>query len=219
MPSKANPALIPALVTLRDQFNRRYPNRSKASDGWIGDQAHASRTSYHNPDANGWVHAMDITHDPGQGVDIDRITDELVASGDSRILELIANGMYWHYSDRRWVKYTGSNQHNKHFHITVKPGPTAMNATGWGLPSFGGTPAPAPAAPAPSSNVLKVGSSGAEVTRLQQTLNRVYPAYSKLVIDGEFGAATESVVKEFQRRSHLTVDGIVGDATKAKLYG
>lgn len=130
-------ALVPALATLRDQFNRRYPNRSKLSDGWIGDPAHAARASYHNPDKNGWVHALDVTHDPKNGVDIDRITDELVASNDNRILELIANGLYWSYKNRRWVKYNGSNPHRKHFHITVKPGlATALDGRAWGLASF-----------------------------------------------------------------------------------
>lgn len=137
MPSRSNPALVPALVTLRDQFNRRYPNRSKASDGWIGDTAHSERESYHNPDGNGWVHAADFTHDPKNGMDIDRLTDELVASRDPRILELIANGLYWSYKQPKWVKYYGSNQHNKHFHITVKPGlATAIDPRPWNLASF-----------------------------------------------------------------------------------
>lgn len=71
--------------------------------------------------------------------------------------------------------------------------------------------------PASTSAVLKVGSRGPEVERLQLFLNRVYPAYSKLSIDGIYGPATETVVKEFQRRSGLVVDGIVGPATRAKL--
>lgn len=75
---------------------------------------------------------------------------------------------------------------------------------------------PKPATPA-AGGALKKGSSGAAVKALQTRLNRDYPAYSKLAVDGIFGAGTDSVVKEFQRRSGLTVDGIVGAATKAKL--
>lgn len=73
-------------------------------------------------------------------------------------------------------------------------------------------------APAPSTGgILKKGSRGADVVKLQKTLNAKYPAYSKLSADGIFGAGTEAVVKEFQRRSKLTADGIVGSATRRAL--
>jgi hypothetical protein len=36
-------------VRLRDQIDRRWPNRDKRSDGWIGDSDHAARKSDHNP--------------------------------------------------------------------------------------------------------------------------------------------------------------------------
>lgn len=59
----ARPRLVAAGVTLRDQINRKWPKRDKRSDGWIGDRAHQARKSDHNPDSNGWVHAIDIDHD------------------------------------------------------------------------------------------------------------------------------------------------------------
>jgi peptidoglycan hydrolase-like protein with peptidoglycan-binding domain len=73
---------------------------------------------------------------------------------------------------------------------------------------------PAPGATKP---VLQVGSTGQIVSELQAFLNRVYPAYSSLVVDGDFGPATEAVVKEFQRRSGITADGIVGPVTWSHL--
>lgn len=81
-------------------------------------------------------------------------------------------------------------------------------------------PAPAPN-PAPRYPILEIGSTGTEVRKLQQNMNRVFPAYSKLVVDGIFGNATANVVKEFQRRAGLTPDGIVGPLTRAALarYG
>ena len=68
---------------------------------------------------------------------------------------------------------------------------------------------------------LRRGSKGSGVKALQKGLNRVFPAYSKLAVDGDFGPATERVVREFQRRSGIGVDGIVGKVTRAKLatYG
>ena len=55
--------LVKAGVTLRNEVNRRWPRRDKRSDGWIGDKAHQARKSDHNPDARGWVHAIDIDAD------------------------------------------------------------------------------------------------------------------------------------------------------------
>lgn len=57
------------------------------------------------------------------------------------------------------------------------------------------------------------------VKRLQAGMNRVFPAYSKFAGngDGDFGAYTKKVVQEFQRRSGLKDDGVVGADTKKKL--
>lgn len=85
--------------------------------------------------------------------------------------------------------------------------------------------APAPAKPS-TSTVLKKGSKDARVGKLQAGLNRVFPSYKNAVkvgkgkllkVDNDFGAATDAWVKEFQRRTGLKVDGIVGAATIAKL--
>jgi hypothetical protein len=57
------PRLVAAGVRLRSQVNWAFPNRHKRSDGWVGDRAHRARKSDHNPDRNGWVHAIDLDHD------------------------------------------------------------------------------------------------------------------------------------------------------------
>lgn len=64
-----------------------------------------------------------------------------------------------------------------------------------------------------AGGLLMRGSTGDAVRRLQDRLNRDYPRYSRLVVDGDFGPATEGVVREFQRRANLLVDGIAGPAT------
>lgn len=58
--------------------------------------------------------------------------------------------------------------------------------------------------------LLKLGSQGEEVTKLQ----------IKLGVDpvGKFGPKTEAAVKGWQSAHGLTPDGIVGDATWAKLF-
>jgi peptidoglycan hydrolase-like protein with peptidoglycan-binding domain len=58
---------------------------------------------------------------------------------------------------------------------------------------------------------LRNGDKGDEVKYLQVRLNGYYGA--KLVVDGNFGAKTEALVKQFQGDRKLTVDGIVGSKT------
>lgn len=96
-----------------------------------------------------------------------------------------------------------------------------------GMPAPAGTTAPVVSKPvvkpvvnkvkAAVSSTLARGSKGARVKQLQRELNRVFPAYSRLAVDGSFGPATMLVVKEFQRRTGLVRDGRVGPKTKAKL--
>lgn len=76
-----------------------------------------------------------------------------------------------------------------------------------------GTTVP-PVIPKPVARpTLRRGNTGGDVTYLQALLNRMFASYSKLAVDGDFGPATESVVREVQRRSNLAVDGVVGPDT------
>jgi len=71
----------------------------------------------------------------------------------------------------------------------------------------------------PTGNLptLKKGSTGEYVTLLQtKLLNKGYDL-GKYGADGDFGSATESAVKKFQKDNGLTVDGIVGKNTWAAL--
>ena len=58
--------------------------------------------------------------------------------------------------------------------------------------------------------ILKRGSSGTEVAKVQSLLGTV-------VVDGYYGAQTEQAVMEFQRKNNLKVDGICGPDTIAML--
>lgn len=59
--------------------------------------------------------------------------------------------------------------------------------------------------------LLKVGSKGEDVKKLQQKLG--------LGSDGIFGKGTEDAVKSFQTKSGLNPDGIVGEQTWQKIMG
>jgi peptidoglycan hydrolase-like protein with peptidoglycan-binding domain len=65
-----------------------------------------------------------------------------------------------------------------------------------------------------SGPTLRRGASGIDVTMLQQGLQKAgHPA----PLNGKFDAATERAVREFQRKSGLTPDGVVGRLTKLAL--
>lgn len=76
--------LAPSLVAMVEEADRLAPARSRASDGSIGDGAHASRKSDHNPD-QGWIDAVDITHDPAGGFDAHAHARNVAARHDPRI--------------------------------------------------------------------------------------------------------------------------------------
>lgn len=73
----------------------------------------------------------------------------------------------------------------------------------------------------PTEATLRQGDTGDRVRALQAALNKVFPAYSRLAVDGDFGPRTAAVVREFQVRAGLVADGIVGPLTTAALnrYG
>lgn len=117
--------LCAAGVQLRDWINRTYPTRDKQSDGWLGDAAHASRQSDHNPDARGIVHAIDVdkdlNHKPDEAARLAETLRQQAKNGQRPISYIIYAGricsprLNW-----RWRKYSGVNPHLHHIHISFK---------------------------------------------------------------------------------------------------
>lgn len=108
--------LAPALSALLREVNARWPHRSKASDGTIGDTAHAARQSEHNPDSRGVVRAVDITV---AGIDKAALLKAVI--GDSRVHYVISDRKIYSRSNR-WTPaaYYGANPHDKHVHISLR---------------------------------------------------------------------------------------------------
>lgn len=200
--------LARSLEKLRAQVNAKAPNRSKSSDGSVGDLAHSSRKSEHNPNAAGVVRAIDITHDPASGFDSYKFAEMLRGKADPRIYYIISNGKIAN-PGQPWRHYTGSNPHDHHVHISVAASPDLYDdARDWDIgdvayvapdPTIVSTPPPKPIVENP---FLLKGARGDAVARLQRIL--------KIEDDAVFGTKTEAAVKAFQKAHKLVADGKVG---------
>lgn len=213
--------LAKSLVTLRDQIDKLSPNRSKASDGWIGDAAHKSRKSDHNPwirDGDDWVvSALDITNDPAHGVRAYALAKTILR--DRRVKYIISEGKIASYDKEYvWRPYTGSNSHHHHVHISVRPEKGFYDdTTPWNLDAFKLTSIEANLPPTVEKRpTLRQGAKGEIVEFLQKLLTR---NEFRVAVDGDFGPRTKEAVVAFQRRHQLTVDGIVGPQTWDRLEG
>jgi murein L,D-transpeptidase YcbB/YkuD len=204
------------LDVLRGQVDALSPNRSRVSDGTIGDPSHSSRTSDHNPDRKGVVKALDITHDPDHGIDSHKLALALVASKDPRIKYIIDNRKICPGRDGpdpwQWRPYAGRNPHDHHVHISVGDG--ADDRSPWQF-KLKIPPGPAKEPPGPIVLSMRLGDEGPDVLLLQQAL--VVDGITELKPDGRFGIRTQTAVKKFQRREGLLADGIVGFYTRRAL--
>ena len=79
-----------------------------------------------------------------------------------------------------------------------------------------GTAGPTPAPAVATAPVLRSGSKGDEVQRLQERLAEL--GYDPGKADGLFGKGTKKALQEFQRRNGLNPDGEAGPETLEKLY-
>jgi peptidoglycan hydrolase-like protein with peptidoglycan-binding domain len=229
MVAKAGPGwrLAASLIACVDEADRLWPGRRRVSDGSIGDTAHQAVDSDHNPNPQGWVTALDLTHDPDVGLDAHLWADELRRRRETRVKYVISAGRIfasYHRDWRRaweWGPYVGANSHHLHTHVSV-----LNTATGRGVtaPWFAAGGGPGPGAPTP---VLKIGDRpypgavrlgdgmppgppSAAVGAWQQALAE---RGARLKVDGRFGEATWTVVTDWQRINGLEVDGIAGPAT------
>ena len=115
--------LCKAGARLREQVDDAFPDRDRASDGWLGDARHAARTSDHNPLAgSGIVRAIDIDADlqshKSEAFDLaDQL--RLLARSDKRISYIIFNGKIASWKlNFAWRPYKGINPHKHHIHVS-----------------------------------------------------------------------------------------------------
>jgi hypothetical protein len=109
----------PACIAVLRQATAIKPLRKKISDGLLPAPAHIKQ----NPDSDhNTGYAVDLTHDPINGIDCLDIFQKL--KEDKRVKYLIFQGKIWSAERAKEGnrKYTGSNQHTKHLHISINDG-------------------------------------------------------------------------------------------------
>jgi hypothetical protein len=197
----ASPYLAPSLARFRTSINTRWPGRDHSSDGWIGDAAHQSRTSDHNPAASGVVRALDVDKD---GLHIPTLVAAALLHPSVRYV--IYNRRIMHVDAKfKPARYTGSNPHTGHVHTSIQHTKAAeADKTDW-----------RPVSSAFTWPLLKAGMQSSAVRQLQGYLNG--HGFS-LALDGDFGPATDAAVRSFQRKwTPDDVDGVVGARTSLAL--
>jgi peptidoglycan hydrolase-like protein with peptidoglycan-binding domain len=204
--------LAPALDQLRAEVNALWPNRSKASDGTIGDAAHSARTSDHNPNGRGSVNAIDIT---ASGIDVGKLINAAKAHPSVRYIIHNRKIMNRDIGSFRPRNYTGANPHTVHVHISLYQSATAENRTqSWGLANAKGGGVPGGGNTYTevkgSTPLVKAYHKGEPVKRIQK-------AVGVGKVDGFYGPDTVAKVKAYQKAHGLSADGIVGPDTWAKI--
>lgn len=217
--------LAPSLVKLRNQVNDGWPRRSKKSDGWIGDASHRARKSDHNPDYSdgGVVRALDITNLPSK-----KATAELVENliRDPRTEYVIHDHKIWSRSHGfKPRRYTGSNPHTGHVHVSIRHTDGAEHRLGNWLNNVEEDrgDASTPHAGIWLDNVREEATAAerqptASVKRVQRLLKGkgLYEGRR----DGLFGPKTRRAYAKWQRRLGYVgddADGIPGESSLRRL--
>lgn len=200
--------LAPSLITARADINARWPNRDRSSDGWIGDAAHQATVSDHNPNGRGVVDAIDVDKD---GIHVPTVIAAFLVHPATHYV--IHNRRIYDREDKfRPYDYGGSNPHTDHIHESIQQLVAAENnATAWYMLQS-----------PPIWSMLNKGKTGETVVELQAVLNG---QGASLVLDGDFGPATDAAVRAFQRAHNVrnsvingNGDGIVGQFTHDALF-
>jgi peptidoglycan hydrolase-like protein with peptidoglycan-binding domain len=92
---------------------------------------------------------------------------------------------------------------------TTTPTPTTTSKSGKGKGK--GTTTTTTPFVATGRSTVKLGSTGDDVTALQQRLNAL--GYNAGAANGTFGAQTQTAVENFQKAKNLAADGVVGPTT------
>jgi hypothetical protein len=229
----------------RREINARWPARDRSSDGTVGDLAHQSRASDHNPhvvhNGMGIVRADDIDVN---GIDAAWYAEHvrlLGSRGDRRLnpggYVIFNRRIAGSHTGWQWRVYTGSNPHTGHVHTSYSSRIADFDLQHpWGI--FGGMPPPPPPPPAgvpafplppghfygpldgPKESVSNLGRTVRPEWRngLMTWQRRMRDRGWSVDTDGLYGAQTNEVARRFQQEKGLTADGLIGPRTWAMAW-
>lgn len=227
--------LARSLWLLREQVDDHAPARARTSDGTIGDAAHASRDSDHNPwvkdsDGVGVVTALDLTHDPRGGLDVGALAAAIVRSRDPRVKYLIFERQILSSTRQPWTwrPYTGLNPHLTHLHVSVHPHARYYhNQARWAMPH---TPTP-PEHPEDTMTPTQLATVLAEIRRVGDHVWRhelpnplsatgdTIPAWrlAAQVLGATGGVLTDPQIRQIAAQIATELNGTLPDAVIAEL--
>ena len=218
-----------SLLVLQREVNRHWPNRSKASDGMVGDAAHRSRgsASDHNPwiiddHGIGVVRAFDIT---SRDINADWLAEHFRLLGKRGDARMIHHGyVIWNrriaseVQNWSWRTYNGPSPHTEHVHVSVSRWGSGYDShASWGVETTLVPPKPKPPVPGHPS-----GGNTHELPVLRRgMMNNRWVALVQRFLgvkdDGDFGPKTEAAVRRYQKMRGFRVDGVVGSQTWAPI--
>jgi hypothetical protein len=192
----------PSITALQGDLDLQCPGRTKP-DWIIGDADHSSRTSDHNPDPKGMVHAIDIRL--GGGLDAKAVLNATI--GDERVWYVIHNGIiYSRTYGWQALRYTGKNPHTTHVHVSIRYTAAAENDTSPWFPAEKKRTRPIPVDLSTVREEFLNALNGRPVTervhvkRLQRALNQKHPDH-KITVDGLAGKETLNAWGRHERAS------------------
>ena len=214
--------VAPSLLRLTAEVNARmapptWPTVS-VGDGAIGDTSHQARPSDHNPDYSdgGVVRAVDIGI---EGRNARAILNEVI--GDPRVYYVIHNSKIYSRT-YGWAanRYTGSNPHNHHIHVSIRDGDSFEDSQkAW----FG------PQRPRKTKGGMPIvyldtlrkrfddAKPAAAVRRVQRALNARYKVGLK--VDGRAGKQTHQAWRMHEREMGLKKPNAVPHLHSLRVLG
>ena len=191
--------LARSLETLRDEIRSVHPGTTVWT---IGDQSHASGWSDHNPTSSGVVCAVDVLGD--KGLDLAEFAEHLKKTNHRAVKYVIFNRRIWSkaLNSSGWRRYSGSNPHTTHVHVSVGVGPDGRSTgpyddrSPWGIAA-----AARPTLPSSGGIMLpKKGDKGPDVEYWQRLLLAAGEKLPKHGRDGHYGDETQTAVMSWYKR-------------------